>query len=220
VNGKEAPEGREAEHGLEKAKTGLPAKFLSRYALDPEKDGREEIDNKLNLLREALSKAGTELAKDGSQPRLRESVERLERTLDFFNDAKAMLFMQVPISVPGGEADAGLYVFGRKGHKGTQRKASSALLALDLEALGHFEAYIQRSGENVNCRFKAGEFTRKAVETSIVNLSDRLRNKGFRLEAWSFLDETEPFTPLDTEPAADNAKKPLADELINLDIKA
>ncbi|MDR1705260.1 MAG: hypothetical protein LBS19_11335 [Clostridiales bacterium] len=220
ANEKEAPVNKEAENSIEKAKTGLPAKFLSRYALDPEKDGKEEIDNTLNLLREALAKAGAELTKDGSQPKLRESVERLERTLDFFNDAKALLFMQIPINAPNGETDAGLYVFNHKGHKRTQRNASSALLALDLDALGHFEAYIQRSGEHVNCRFKAGEFCRKAVETSIVNLSDRLRNKGFRLEAWSFLDETEPFTPLDTEPSEDNVKKPLTGELINLDIKA
>jgi hypothetical protein len=87
-----------------------------------------------------------------------------------------------------------------------------------LENLGHFEAYIQKNGESVNCRFKAGEHTKKTVETSILNLSNRLKSKGFKLDAWSFLEESEPFTPLDPEP--ETGGKQAGGELVNLDLKA
>lgn len=185
-------------------KPGLYAKMLARYAINPETSGKDDIDKHLNLLKEALSGAKRILAQNPNDP-LYQKLERTARSLDFLNDTQKLVYLQIPVISHNREQNAGLYVFRDKGRKKEKSGHSqSALLALDMAYLGHFEAYIQRDNQSVACRFKVPEHTRELLAATIGQLQAKLKAKGFSLEACSFVKEGDPFTLLEPEPVNDN----------------
>jgi len=195
-------------------------KTLEKFAIDPEKDDKNELNNRINTLRQTISEARQTISNNDTNPRLGEQLDRLERSLDFMNDIKRMLYLQIPLWNGEDSRNMGLYVFrDREKKTGGKKGTQSALLSLDFAALGHLEAYVQRIGAGVNIRFKTEDDIKPILLSNISELSAKLKNKGFRLDAYSFALVSEPFVLTDNEPTGDSSEKK-SGQLLNLDIKA
>ncbi|MCL2702687.1 MAG: hypothetical protein FWE91_03650 [Defluviitaleaceae bacterium] len=201
-------------------KPSLFTQVMERFAMDPEKDDRSDLNTRLSNLREAVAEAKLTLADGEGHERLGDTLNRLENCLDFFCDLKRMVYMQIPLWNGDEANDMGLYVFRDKGRKsGGGQGKQSALLSLDFAYIGHFEAYIQKIGQGVSIRFVTEDGIKSLVLSSVGELAERLASKGYRLDSYIFAESGEPFALTDSEPADDNGGiKPT--KLVNLDLKA
>ena len=203
-------------------KQGLLVKILNRFGIDPRKNSQEEMNTRLNELREAVFEGKqilSDISDEGGHNRLFEVMDRLERCLDFFNELKRVVYVQIPFMAGDEGRNMGLYVFRDKGKKNSAGGKQSALLSLDFPVLGHFEAYIQKNGPSVTIRFKTEDEIRPAVAGSVHELAEMLESVGYRLDSYAFDERNEPFALSDEEPLAEQGRKGFEDNM-NLDIKA
>lgn len=185
-------------------------RLVKRFSMDAAKGERHinEIDEKLNDILETVSKLRAEMRKSGETPRLAaknpvaDTVERLAENIRFQNEIKNSVFVQIPMMVNNKETNAEIYVFKDKKSKKTNASAKSALISLDLLALGHFEAYVHKRGTAVSCQFRVqnGD-VQKLIEEHAAKFAEQMDNHGYKLELLMFKQIGDNFTILDREPA-------------------
>lgn len=201
-------------------KSSFLDKLISKYSVKPESDKPEDLSVRLNKLREDMARAAGRLPKQGEEGQIFAKLDRITKSIELFNEIKKVYYLQFPVTVENREANAELYVFRDKREKSEKPGSSqSALLSLDFANLGHFEAYIQKNGKSVLCRFKAGEEAAALISGEIARLSEMLAEKGFNLDGYTFSKLSEPFTILDAGPPAANGAFDAAG-LYRVDIKA
>jgi hypothetical protein len=110
------------------------------------------------------------------------------------------MFVQLPVFHNGQETQTALHVYrdAKKSAAQGGKSSSSALIALDTLNLGHFETYVQKTSQSVNCQFRLRDkHVEQLVRTHIHELEALLREYRYSLDAFSFLPQGEPYTLLD-----------------------
>jgi hypothetical protein len=161
----------------------------------------EDIDRFVNTLREALretQKALTDARRELSPEaeRVHKQLQTLSEHIDFVAQMKNQLFVQLPVYYNGQEALTALHLYkdGKGGRKNKPDGTSSALIAIETAFMGHFETYVQKNAQSVNCQFRLRDKNiEDLVRKNIHKLEALLLENHFSLDAFSFLPQDEPY---------------------------
>lgn len=180
----------------------IPAPIPANLLFPLEESTPETIDRYLHTLRETLSQVRQALAANDSSDAARVLTEAraVEGQIDFAAQLRNQVFVQLPLFHDGRQSLATLQVFrDAKNPRGSRGDLSSALIALDTAAMGHFETYVQKNSRAVHCQFRLeSDEVVRAVRNNIHKLGELLRECGYSLESFSFLPPGEPYTVLDS----------------------
>lgn len=183
----------------------LRAIIENKLMLDPKKaETRERIDELLTEIKRGAEAVKSELSKSaGREDTVFKAAESITKNIDFLNEIRNCVYVQLPVDIGGQKTEAELYVFSDKKNK--NKKASSALIALDLAALKRFECYLTKNDNAVACQFRLElPEAETLIRANIERLNGLLSGKNLRLEAVSYMRLSEPFVLTDDEP---NSKK-------------
>jgi hypothetical protein len=164
----------------------------------------QAVSEYLSNLRETLAQMQTALEGRNTPEaaRVLQEVRTLESHMEFTPQIRNQSYVQLPLFHNGEQTQTALHVYkdGKKSGGGSGNSDStSALIALETTALGHFETYVQKNSRGISCQFRLeSDEIAAAVRDNIHKLSELLQNSGYSLEAFSFLPPGEPYTVLDT----------------------
>ncbi len=179
-------------------------KLASKLSFDIKNSSPKELEQFLNNLKENIDIAKNLLSKNETTQNMNilKDISGIKDNLEFVSHIKNNLFVQIPLSVDGGQTNAELFVFKDGKNKRTNKNGVlSALIALDTLNLGRFETYIQKNSKKVNCQFRLeNENTQEVVKKNIIKLSKQLEKYDFILENYSFIQLEQSFTVVDDEP--------------------
>jgi len=187
-------------------------KTLSALTETPSlRGGLKELDDFYNGLRERLAQARELIQASGtSDPatqRVFREIVKIQEFLDFTNQIRNQIYVQIPVSKNELPSDSELYVF-RDKKKKTRGGQASALISLDTANLGRFEAYIQKNDSSVTCQFRIrDDRVKETVTDHIKLLEDLLEQYRYKLQGYSFAFLDDAFDLLDREPAGEPAAK-------------
>lgn len=161
--------------------------LLDSFLLSPEevadsekvKEYYEELNQKLEILEQfTLKLAETTKETEAAAPK------QMKSNLSFMESVNQVFgFLQLPLKFKENTAHGELYVYERK--KALKPTDSfSALLHLDLEALGSMDVFITLAGQNVTSRFSLTDKpSADLVRTELPSLSEALAKKGYSLQS-------------------------------------
>ncbi|MCL2387451.1 MAG: hypothetical protein FWC89_07890 [Defluviitaleaceae bacterium] len=205
------------------AQTAQPSPAIPQNLLFQLEDSTPQtLDRYLNNLRETLTQVQQALAgrESADTTRVLQEARALESHIDFTAQIRNQLFVQIPLFHNGQQTLTNLHVYkdGKKS-SGGGTSASSALIALDTAAMGHFETYVQKTSNAVHCQFRLeSDEIAKSVRNNIHKLESLLRENGYSLDSFSFLPPGEPYTLLDTPKSIENSPQKNTNELPHFDI--
>ena len=82
----------------------------------------------------------------------------LKENIDFMNQINQLFnYVQIPLMMSGKTAHSDLYVFTKKKQLQQQEGKVSALLHLDMEALGSLDVYVEMDGMKIDTQFKVAD---------------------------------------------------------------
>ena len=82
----------------------------------------------------------------------------LKENIDFMNQINQLFnYVQIPLMMSGKTAHSDLYVFTKKKQLQQQEGKVSALLHLDMEALGSLDIYVEMDGMKIDTQFKVAD---------------------------------------------------------------
>jgi len=164
----------------------------------------QAIEKYLFELREVLREVQTALAgrETPDAARVLSEARTLEAQVDFTQQIRNQTYVQLPLFHNGQQTQTSLHVYRdakKSGSGGGNGESTSALIALDTAALGHFETYVQKNARGINCQFRLeSDEIVAAVRNNIHKLSDLLAQSGYSLDSFSFLPPGEAYTVLDS----------------------
>ena len=173
-----------------------PNDFLSSFLLSPEevadadkvKHYYENINQKLAAL-EQLAQTVADTAKEPAVT----APKQMRSNLSFMESVNQVVpFLQLPLKFKETPAHGELYVYERKrALKPTD--SFSALLHLDMEALGSMDVFVTLAGQHITARFSMTQNdSADLIRTELPSLSDALAKQGYSLT--SDVTVTEPDT--------------------------
>ncbi|MCL2400888.1 MAG: hypothetical protein FWC91_14240 [Defluviitaleaceae bacterium] len=173
-----------------------------KLSLPLESSSVQNMENFVNNLREILAQA-TLIAEnsqhDPSTARVLRDIQVLTEKMDFTNQIKNQIYVQVPLTINDQTFNTALFVNkdGKNGQK-SKKDSGSALIALDTAWLGHFETYVQKEKQAIHCQFKLkSEEVEQLVRANIHKLDAQLKEYSYILESFTFVINDQPFTILD-----------------------
>jgi len=164
----------------------------------------QDVERFLNGLREAIAQAQTELARhpgNADTARVMQSLQSLSENIDFASQLRNQIFIPLPIMIDQQAYNSALYVGknNKNNRKGKKSENSSALIALDTAAIGHFETYVQKYDRGIHCQFRLeSDRIEKLVRANIHKLETLLREYRYNLDSFTFLVGGEPFSLVKT----------------------
>ncbi|MDR2357291.1 MAG: flagellar hook-length control protein FliK [Oscillospiraceae bacterium] len=136
-----------------------------------------ELPERLARLAESASRAGA----PGVGAAAAETADSIARQSRVMGAAEQYVYAQIPVVVSGEKRSVELYVFKRK-RSPISPDDANILLALDLPALGHWEALINVRGRDVSLQMRAsGEEAREHLSGNTTRLHAILSEAGYRL---------------------------------------
>lgn len=176
-----------------------PNDFLSSFLLSPEEvadaDKVKHYYETINQKLAALEQLAQTVA-DASGESAVSAPKQMRSNLSFMESVNQVVpFLQLPLKFKETPAHGELYVYERKrALKPTD--SFSALLHLDLEALGSMDVFVTLAGRHITTRFSMTQKdSAELIRTELPVLSDTLAKQGYSLT--SEVSVTEP----DAEPA-------------------
>ena len=126
---------------------------------------------------EILNESGKE------NPALMKSAQSLQDNVQFMNQLNhVMTYIQLPLKMTEQNAHGELYVYTNKKNLAKKDGNVSALLHLDMEALGPMDVYVAMQQQKVNTHFyMQDDDTLSFIEKNIHILDERLAKKGYQM---------------------------------------
>ncbi len=151
-------------------------------AADPEKVQKyyDELDEKLNRLEQLSQKLSEQAAENNGA----NAPKQMRQNLSFMEAVNNVFpYIQLPLRFKETPAHGELYVYEKK--KTLKPSDSlSALLHLELEALGTTDIYVTLSGNHVTTRFSmTDKESGDLIRTEMPKLSEALASKGYTLQS-------------------------------------
>ena len=150
------------------------------------KDLDEFVSNLRTLMNEIEQTIGSRA--DTNSTNILSQSRAIESHIDFTNQIRNQIYVQVPVVVSESESNAELYIFKDKDNKKSSRSdTSTALIALDTLGLGHTETYMQKKAAAIHCQFNLeSDRIVKLVRDNIHRLENLLQESGYSLSSFSF----------------------------------
>jgi hypothetical protein len=159
----------------------------------------QTIERYFNNLREILQQVQQELAgrETPDTARVSQEARSLETQIDFAAQVKNQIFVQLPLFHDGQQTLTNLHVYKDAKKSAAGSDDSTALIALETAALGHFETYVRKNSRAIQCQFRLeSDAIVSLVRDNIHKLDALLREHNYSLEHFSFLPPGEPYTIL------------------------
>lgn len=132
---------------------------------------------------------------------VQKQTNNLKESIAFLDQLKNNTYLQFPVSTNNSNTNTELFIFKDKRSKKSTSLSASALISLDLSSLGHFEVYVQKSKNDINCQFRVeNNAIEKIVRNNIEILNKLFENTGLVLSNYSFKEITEKFSIFDSNP--------------------
>lgn len=177
-----------AEHTIQRESEPLPEDFLNSFLLKPEDIAEpEKVQKYYDELNEKLTKLeqfAQKVAEQTSEHNGANAPKQMRQNLSFMEAVNNVFpYVQLPLKFRETPAHGELYVYERK--KGARPSDSlSALLHLELEALGTTDIYVTLSGNHVTTRFSmTDKESGDLVRTELPKLTEALAQKGYTLQS-------------------------------------
>jgi len=198
---KEYPKLNEKAQNILNVKEKFLSKAAKNLALDFSKDYKE-LDNfsenltkKLDTVKNETSASQTHISNEVSK-----EINNIINNLEFASQLKDTAYFQLPIIINDNPSTAELFIFKNK-NKNKNKGSSSAVVALDLAFLGHFEAYISKTDRNISCQFKTeSKEIEKLISSKIKELNLMLKKYNYNLQQVTYKELDEKFSILSKEP--------------------
>ncbi len=170
-------------------------KQIKELGVDLNQKNPREMERVLNEVRDSIR-----ILKDLGDPRLNPLTQKIEASLNFMEQVKTAILLQMPVLMNQQPTNAELYVFRDKRNKNKGSKTMSALVAMDTANLGRFETYIQKTENTVSLQFRLeNERVVQLVRSKMEDLQKLLSESNFKLQNFSFKKLEETFTLLSSE---------------------
>lgn len=170
--------------------------FLQNFLLKPEQLSEqdsvssyyERLEEQVSALRQ-LSKSLPESASQASSS----AAKQVQSNLSFMDAINHIFpYVQLPLLLKDKPAHGELYVYERKKTL-SNSESLSALLHLDLEALGTTDIFVTLRGTSVSAKFFLTDTAAKQlVSSELPSLTDALSQKGYALQSEVTLRESKP----------------------------
>ena len=148
------------------------------------------------------------------------NLDSLNKNIDFMNNLKSSIFLQIPVNINNFSTTAELLIFSNKKNKNNikNNKSGSALISLNLLNLGKLEVFINKINSDISCQFKLEKDSIKSlIKENILLLDNYLKDKNLILKDITFKDLDESFSLI----SYDNENNTLNDfKLSNFNKKA
>lgn len=175
----------------------------------------EETIEKINKTVEVLKSSDNPVSVE-----VKDSLVNVKEKLEFFQNMKENVFVQLPISLNEKSKNGEIIVFKDKRKKSSKNGSASALISIDTVNMGKFETYIQKNSNNVNMQFRINSKEIEIlIKQNINRLNDLLQSSGYSLAGYSFKDIEESFSILDNEPSVVNEELERSANRITFDIR-
>lgn len=149
---------------------------------DPDKvqDYYDELNEKLTKLEQLSQK----LAENSAENNAAATPKQMRQNLSFMETVNNVFpYIQLPLKFRESPAHGELYVYEKKKSL-KQSDSLSALLHLELEALGTTDIYVTLAGNHVTTRFSmADKDSGNLIRTEMPKLSEALAAKGYTLQS-------------------------------------
>lgn len=149
------------------------------------KSAREDLYVKLAYFRDAVSMTSAQ-----SKDVILDQTQKLMDHVRLLNGLDQFVCMQLPIQIGDERKNAELYMY-KKNRGGTKRidpEDAKILLSLDLEHMGHLDAFIEIKGREVSLRFEVDdEGVIPVIQQSTTQLHNILDEIGFKFANSSVL---------------------------------
>lgn len=136
-----------------------------------------QIMEQSNRAMEILNESGKE------NPALMKSAQSLQDNVQFMEQLNhVMTYIQLPLKMTEQNAHGELYVYTNKKNLAKKDGNVSALLHLDMEALGPMDVYVAMQQQKVNTHFyMQDDDTLSFIEKNLHILDERLAKKGYQM---------------------------------------
>ena len=156
-----------------------------QWLLEPEKVNEASVNRLYERLQEQTQKL-TQTLKDFAvkDTALAQSVNHLSQNVEFMNQVNHLFqYVQLPLKMQNGNANGELYIYTDKRALARKDGDVSALLHLDMEALGSLDVYVAMHGQKVNTNFYLeNEDALQLMEAHLEELNARLLKRGYTME--------------------------------------
>ena len=153
--------------------------------MEPEKVNEASVNRLYERLQEQTQKL-TQTLKDFAvkDTALAQSVNHLSQNVEFMNQVNHLFqYVQLPLKMQNGNANGELYIYTDKRALARKDGDVSALLHLDMEALGSLDVYVAMHGQKVNTNFYLeNEDALLLMEAHLEELNARLLKRGYTME--------------------------------------
>lgn len=171
--------------------------FIKNISFNFENSDSKELEEFLNNIKENTNKLKLNFEKnDFNNLKLNNSIENINKNLDFISNIKNINFLQIPLNINNNETNAELFIFkDKKNNKNKNNSSGSVLLSLNLYNLGLLETYINKLDNNIFCQFRIkNQQTKKLIENNLNLLDIYLKEKNLNLKEVSFKNIDEKFS--------------------------
>ncbi len=154
-----------------------------------------ELTTELTIAKEILSKLpiGSETSE------IIKNITNLKTNIEFMTNIKQADFFQIPLQLNEQQTNGELFVLKNKKKSKNPDGISSALLAIETQNMGHFETYLIKEGNKIECKFRLeNETVIDLVKDNIIQLEALLKEYNFVLQYCSYEKLAKPFNLLDT----------------------
>lgn len=107
----------------------------------------------------------------------------IKDNIEFMNQINQLFtYIQLPLKMSGQNAHSDLYIFTNKKRLQEKEGSLSALLHLDMEAMGSMDIYVELSGRDVSVNFQLeDDISVNMIRDHIRELSDRIEARGYHV---------------------------------------
>lgn len=189
-------------------KSNTLSKFTKSLRLNKSLNSEDDIKELIKTISDNIEKTQKAVDENTSNTKeVQKNSDTINNTLNFSSLLKNTFFVSIPISINNNNSELELYVFKDNKKKQGQKQSSSALISLNLVALGHLETYVQNYNNNISCQFRIeNDKIKKIITQNIQSLNDGLKKHNYTLDNISFKEINEPFTLLCKEPTFNKVK--------------
>ena len=170
--------------------------FLTSFLLEPEEvsdpENVQKYYEEINKKLEALEQLSKKVAEQTAEETASATPKQLRQNLSFMEAVNNVFpYIQLPLKFKETPAHGELYVYEKK--KALHPSDSlSALLHLELEALGVMDIFITLAGTHVTTRFSMSDKeSGNLIQTELPKLTDALALKGYTLQSEVTIREPE-----------------------------
>lgn len=169
----------------------IESKLIYNFENSTHQDLKEYLKS-VNLTVSKILEEGINVL--GEESKVVKEFNKLNNTLDFINQAKDNVFIQVPLKINNQKLNGEIYILKNKKSKENKGGSTSVLIGLDTRNLNRVEIFLQKKDRDISLNFKlTDENIEKLVREKIYLLKEKLINSNYVVNNLTFTELKEIF---------------------------